>query len=103
MVDDLRVVAGRFFIRKGVEVSADRIHGLGDLARAAALGPLEEHVLDQMRDAALLGTLGGAADIGPDAEGSRAHVRHRLGNHANPVREGGLSVQRALQRRKGRT
>ena len=48
MIDDLCVVAGRLFIGERVEIAADAIHGLRDLARRPKFRPLEEHMLDEV-------------------------------------------------------
>jgi hypothetical protein len=93
MVDHLSVIAGRFLIGKGVEVTTHPIHRLRDLARAPPLRSLEEHVFDQMRDAALFPRFGGATDVGPNSERSRADVCHGFGNDANPVRQSRLTIQ----------
>jgi hypothetical protein len=67
-VDHLGVVAGRLFIRERVEVAAHAVHRFGDGSRRAPLRPFEQHVLDQMRDAALCRSFRGRADVGPDAQ-----------------------------------
>ena len=50
-------------------------------------GALEEHVLDEMRDAAALGRLVPRAARQPDADADRAHLRHPLGEDAKAVIE----------------
>ncbi len=74
-------VVGRGLDRGGrVEVAADRLDLLGDLARAAPGCALERHVLEQMRDAVLVGALVAAAGADPDAERCRLQMRHRIGH-----------------------
>ena len=85
-VDDFGVVAGRFFIGESVEIAADAVHRLGDGAGRSAFGTLEEHVLDEVRDAALFGTFRGRTDVGPNAERSGANGRHPFGQDADAVR-----------------
>ena len=83
---DLGVI-GRLLARGiGVEMPAHRLDLLGDGPRAApALGALEGHVLQQMRDAVDLGRLVARADIGPDAEGDGLDRIHPVGGDAKPV------------------
>ena len=48
-------------------------------------GALEEHVLDEMRDTALLLRLVARAAREPDADADRTHVRHPLGEKTETV------------------
>ena len=48
---------------------------------------LEEHVLDEVRDAAALGGLVPRPARQPDADADGAHVRHRLGEETKAVVE----------------
>ncbi len=61
----------------GIEVAADRLDLLDDLARGAPRRALERHVLEQMRDAVLVRLLVAAADAGPDAERRGLEMGHR--------------------------
>jgi hypothetical protein len=63
-------IGGGFGARCRVEVAADLLDLLGDLPRGAALGALERHVLEQVRNAVLVGFLVAAAGADPDAERS---------------------------------
>ena len=54
LVEDFDVVAGVLLGRERVELTANRIDGLGDVLRRPRGGALEQHVLDEMRDAALV-------------------------------------------------
>ena len=54
LVEDLDVVAGVFLRGEGVEMAAERVDLLGDVFGGAEPGALEEHVLHEMRDAAVL-------------------------------------------------
>ena len=74
-------IIGRGLDRGGrVEVAADRLDLLGDLARACAACALECHVLEQMRDAVLVRPLVTAAGADPDAERGGLQMRHRVGH-----------------------
>jgi hypothetical protein len=97
-IDHLGVVAGRLFIGKGVEASAHAVHRFSDLAGITPRGPLEEHVLDEVRDAALLSPLERGADVGPDADAGRTHGRHALGEHAQAARQGRLFIHHSTLR-----
>ena len=52
LVEHLDVVAGVFLRRERVELAADRVDRLRDVLGDARLGALEEHVLDEVGDAA---------------------------------------------------
>ena len=82
LVEDLDVVAGVFLRRERVELAADRVDGLGDVLGRARAGPLEQHVLDEMGDAAAVDRLVPGPARQPDAEAHRPDVRHRLGDEA---------------------
>ena len=51
LAQHLRVVAGVLLAGEGVEHAADGVDLLGDLRRRPPLGPLEEEVLEEVRDA----------------------------------------------------
>ena len=68
LVEHLDVVARVFLGGERVHLAADRVDGLRDVLGAARRRALEEHVLDEMRDAALLLPARGA---------SRAPARRR--------------------------
>ena len=85
LVEDLDVVAGVFFRGERVELAANRIDRLGDIFRRPRGGALEQHVLDEMRDAALVGAFVPRAARQPDADADRAHLSHALGENTKPV------------------
>ena len=60
---------------------------LGDLARGAALGALERHVLEQMRDAVLVRQFVAAARADPDAERDGLQMRHAVGDDRQARRQ----------------
>ncbi len=65
----------------GVEVAADRLDFLDDLARRAPRGALERHMLEEMRDAVLVRLFVTAADAGPYPERRGLQMRHGVGDH----------------------
>ena len=65
----------------GIEIAPDRFDLLRDLARGAARRALEGHVLEQVRDAVLVGPLVAAAGADPDAQRGGLQVRHGVGDH----------------------
>ena len=87
LVEDLDVVAGVFLRRERVELAADRVNRLRDVFGGARVGPLEEHVLDEVRDAAALVALVPRPPHQPHADRHRPHMRHRLGDEAEAVVE----------------
>ena len=85
LVEHLEVIAGVFLRREGVDLAADRIHLLRDFFGTPAGRALEEHVLDEVRDAGMLGRLVARAARQPDADRDRAHVWHPLGGETDTV------------------
>ena len=77
---DARIIGRHLDAGAGVEVAAHRLDLLGDLARGAARRALEGHVLEEMRDAVLVGVRSGCRND-PDAERSGLQMRHRVGDH----------------------
>ena len=66
---------------EGVHVAADRLHRVGDVGGAAGVGALEEQVLEEVARAELVVGLVDRARADPEADGDRAQVGHRLGDH----------------------
>jgi len=87
LVEHLDVVARVFLRRKRVELPADRVDRLSDVLRRPGGRALEEHVLDEVGDAALLGRLVPRAPRQPHADADRADLRHLLGENAEAVIE----------------
>ena len=83
------VIGGGLDAGGGVEVAADRLDLLGDLARGAPRGALERHVLEQMRDAVLVRLLVAAAGADPDAERGGLQMRHAVGDDRQAGRKAG--------------
>src|SRR5262245_28825113 len=69
----------------GVELAADRLDLLGDIAGAAPLRALEGHVLEQMGDAVLGQGLVPGTGGHPNAERHGFHMRHMVRHHAQTV------------------
>ena len=87
LVEHLDVVAGVFLGGEGVELAADRVDRLGDVFGRPRRRALEEHVLDEMGDAAALGRFVARAARQPDADADRADLRHPLGENTKAVIE----------------
>jgi hypothetical protein len=102
LVHHLDVVAGVFLRRERVEVAAHRVELLRDVLGGATFGALEEHVLDEVGDAALLGHLVPRAAGEPHTEAHRAHVRHGLGDEPDAVRKRVVDDHRGVGSRDAR-
>ena len=87
LVEHLDVVARVFLRRERVELTADRVHLLRDVLGRPRSRALEQHVLDEMRDAGSARRLVTRAAGQPHADRHRSHVRHRLGHETKTVRE----------------
>ena len=83
LVEEAGVEVGRLLAGGGVHRRPQPVEDLGDLDRRVVLGALEEHVLEEMRDARLRGRLVARAGPHPEAQRDRAHRGHRLGDHPN--------------------
>jgi hypothetical protein len=87
LVENLDVIAGVFLRGKSVELAADRVDLLGNVFRGPALRALEEHVLDEVGDPAVLGRLVSRTAGEPDPDRHRTNVRHRFGHETETVGE----------------
>ena len=87
LVQHLYVIARVLFGGERVHLAADRVDGLGDILGAAGRGALEEHVLDEVRDAALLLRLMTRPPREPHADADGAHVWHPLREETQAIRE----------------
>ena len=88
LLQHLGVVGGVFARGVGVEVAADRLDLLGDGARVAPPGPLERHVLEQVRDAGRSRRLVAGAGLDPDADRGGLDPIHRVGRDPQAVGQG---------------
>src|SRR4029453_7001350 len=84
-----RKIAGRLDAGCRVQVSADRLNCLRDLPGVSALGSLERHMFEQMRDPVFVRLLVAAARTDPDAEGGGFKMRHSVGHHRKARRKTG--------------
>ena len=82
LVEHLDVVAGVLLRGERVELSADRVDRLRDVLGGARVGAFEEHVLDEMGDAAERIGLVTRPARQPHADRHRPNLRHRLGDEA---------------------
>jgi len=87
LVEDFDVVARIFLRGEGVELAADRVDRLRDLLRRPRRRALEEHVFDEVRDAAFLVRLVPRAARQPQSDRHRSDVRHRLGDQPQARRQ----------------
>src|SRR5688572_28972300 len=86
IVDYLAVIADELLGGISVEISASGIDLFRNLLGGPVCGALEQHVLNEMRDAVFrhLFTAGACADPESDARG--ANMRHRFRYHSYAVR-----------------
>ena len=84
-VEDLDVVARVFLGGEGVHLPADGVDRLRDVLGAPRRGALEEHVLDEMRDTALLDRLVARAAREPDTNAHRTDMGHPLREETETV------------------
>ena len=85
LVENLEVIAGVFLRRERIDLAADRIDLLRDFFGAPSRSALEEHVLDEVRDAGMFGGFVTRSARQPDADGDRPNVWHPLGGEADTV------------------
>ncbi len=90
LVEDAGVVAHEFFRGEGVEHAPDAVGLARDIFGRAARSALENHVLDEMRNAVQLDGLAARAVLQPDADGNAANVRHRLSDDHEAVGKRGF-------------
>ena len=91
LVEHLDVEADGLLAGEGVEIAADGVDFAGDALRGARLGPLEDHVLDEVGDAVQLGHFVARTGAHPHAHGDRADVLHALGEHDEAAGEDGAA------------
>jgi hypothetical protein len=85
LVEHLDVVRGVFLGRERVELTADRVNRLGDVLGRPCIRALEEHVLDEVRDARPIVGLVSRTACEPDTNSDRTDMGHRLGNETKTV------------------
>ena len=87
LVEDLDVIARVFLGGERVELAADRVDRLGDVLGRPRAGAFEQHVLDEVRDAAALGRFVARPARQPHSNTDRADLRHPLREDAKSVIE----------------
>ncbi len=75
----------------GVEVAADVLDRLRDVARASFAGALERHVLQEVRQPVLAHAFVARAGGDEDADRRGLHMRRRVGDHREAGGQGGDS------------
>src|ERR1700733_5988279 len=83
----LHVETDGFLAGESVEISPDGIHFSCNVLRRARSCPLENHVLDKMRDAIGLCRFTPRARLNPDTHGHRTQVLHALSENDQAVRQ----------------
>src|SRR5208337_2104248 len=87
LVEHFGVEANLLLGGESVEHAADGIHFAGDIFGGAAVGALEDHVLQEMSQSVFGGDFAAGAVAHPDADRDGADVLHGLGNDNEAVRE----------------
>ena len=88
-------VAGAFLGGCRVGFAADLVEGRGDFHGGAALGALEQQVLQEVRGTVLAVLLVAGTHADPEADGRRTLAGHRLGQHADSAGKHGAAHQGA--------
>src|SRR5260370_14552060 len=70
---------------EGVDIPANGIHLAGNFFRGAMFGPLEDHVLDEMRNPIPLLVFIARTGLDPDPDTNGANVFHFLGDDGQPI------------------
>ena len=97
LVENLGVVTHHLLGGEGVEAAADGIHRAGDVLGRAIPGAFEDHVLDKVGNAVLVGRLAAGAGADPNAQRYGTHVSHALGDDADAVgQRRGLNISGLL-------
>ena len=87
LVENLDVIAGVFLRGEGIELPANGIDRLRDVLRRPRRGTFEQHVLDEMGNAAALGALVARSARQPHPDADRADLGHPLGEKTEAVIE----------------
>ena len=95
-VQGAAVEAGVLLGGVGVELPADGVHVPGQLARRAAGGPLEQHVLDEVGGPVLPGGLVAGAHPHEEAQGGGLGPGHLLEEQPGPVGQGDRLIHSGL-------
>ena len=82
------VEGGQLAVGRGIEIAADILDSLAELARRAPARALEHHMLEQMRDAVELRRLVARSCRRVETDRERLHAPHRAARHAKAVGQG---------------
>ena len=85
LVEESRVQVRRLLRGRGVGRRAHAVEQLGDLDRRVAIGPLEQQVLEEVREALLALALVPRAGLHPEPEGDRADRGDDLRDHTEAI------------------
>jgi len=86
-VEHFDVETDAFLGSEGIHVAADGIHLPGNLFGRAMFGPLEDHMLDEMRDAIPVRIFIAGTRLQPYSDGGAADVLHLLGDDDQAMRQ----------------
>ncbi len=92
-IQDLGMKAGVFFAGKGIGHAPHSIQLLGYLQSTSLLRTFEEHVLDEVGQAALAFLFITRAHIQPDTHGDRMKMGNPLSHHPHPIVKDGSFIQ----------
>src|SRR5580765_1391672 len=84
-VENFDVEADAFFRGEGIHVSADGVHLPRNIFGRAVLCALEDHVLDEMRNAIPLWIFLARPGLDPYSDRDRADVLHFLADDGQPI------------------
>jgi hypothetical protein len=87
LIEDFYVEADALFCGERVHVPADRVHEARNVSGGAVLGPLEDHVLQKMRDAIEFRVFVAGTGLHPDPDRNGPNVRHLFGKDGESVRQ----------------
>jgi hypothetical protein len=85
LIENLDIEADGFLSGEGVEVAADGVGLAGELLGGTGGGALEDHVLDEVRDAVLGEGFVAGAGVDPDAHGDGTDVGDGFGEDEQAV------------------
>ena len=84
LVEHPRVDRRALLVGAGVELGAHAVEQLVDLRRGEAVGAAEQHVLEEVRQAGLLGQLAARPRADEEAQGRGSHGAHVLRDDPQP-------------------
>src|ERR1700722_16452502 len=89
LVEHLGVETDQLLGGEGVQVAADGVHRARDIFGGAVGSALEQHVLDEVRNAVLVGSLTARTGADPYSYGDGADMRHDLADDAHAISKRG--------------